>query len=50
MDKLRGELYLLYSEELLKLNLGYEINNETLKKMKNLIGEILILNAYKIWK
>lgn len=50
MDKLKGELYLLYSEELLKLNLGYELDIKVLKKMKDIIGEIIILNSYKIWK
>jgi hypothetical protein len=48
MDKLKGELYLLYSEELLKLNLGYELDIKVLKKMKDIIGEIIILNSYKI--
>ena len=34
MDKLKEQLYLLYSNELLSLNIGYELNKDTLKKFK----------------
>lgn len=44
MDKLREQLYLLYSNELLSLNIGYELNKDTLKKMMSIISLIMINN------
>lgn len=47
MDRLREQLYLLYSNELLYLNIGYEINKDTLKKMMSIIA-ILMANNLSI--
>ena len=42
VDKLKEQLYLLYSNELLSLNIGYELNKDTLKKMMSIISLIMI--------
>lgn len=44
VDKLREQLYLLYSNELLSLNIGYELNKDTLKKMMSIISLIMMNN------
>lgn len=44
VDKLKEQLYLLYSNELLSLNIGYELNKDTLKKMMSIISLIMINN------
>jgi hypothetical protein len=44
VDRLKEQLYLLYSNELLSLNIGYELNKDTLKKMMSIISLIMINN------
>lgn len=44
VDKLREQLYLLYSNELLSLNIGYELNKDTLKKMMSIISLLMMNN------
>lgn len=44
VDKLKEQLYLLYSNELLSLNIGYELNKDTLKKMMSIISLIMMNN------
>lgn len=46
MNRLYEELYLLYSNELLNLNIGYDFNKLTIQKMMNIIGDIVNLNIY----
>jgi hypothetical protein len=48
MNNLKADLYLIYSEELLRLNIGYEFNKNALKKMKDIISNIIIENIYNI--
>ena len=48
MSNLKGDLYLIYSEELLRLNIGYGFNKNALKKMKDIISNIIIENIYNI--
>lgn len=43
VDRLREELYLIYSEELLNLNIGYNINKDSLKKMMDIVSQIVAL-------
>ena len=45
VDRLHEELYLIYSEELLNLNIGYNINKDNLKKMMNIISQIMVLKT-----
>lgn len=45
VDRLHEELYLIYSEELLNLNIGYNINKDNLKKMINIISQIMVLKT-----
>lgn len=40
MDKLYETLYLLFSTELVNLNIGYPLNRNKLNKMINIIGAI----------
>jgi hypothetical protein len=42
VDKLREQLYLLYSNELLSLNIGYEINKDVIKKMMSIISQLMV--------
>lgn len=42
MDKLREQLYLLYSNELLSLNIGYEMNKDVIKKMMSIISRLMV--------
>jgi hypothetical protein len=44
VDRLKEQLYLLYSNELLSLNIGYELNKDTLKKMMSIISLIMMNN------
>lgn len=44
VDKLKEQLYLLYSNELLSLNIGYELNKDVLKKMMSIISLIMMNN------
>lgn len=44
VDRLKEQLYLLYSNELLSLNIGYELNKDTLKKMMSIISLIMTNN------
>lgn len=46
MNRLYEELYLLYSNELLNLNIGYDFDKLTIQKMMNIIGDIVNLNIY----
>lgn len=46
MNKLYEELYLLYSKELLNLNIGYDFDKLAIQKMMNIIGDIVSLNIY----
>jgi hypothetical protein len=43
VDRLHEELYLIYSEELLNLNIGYNINKDNLKKMMDIVSQIVTL-------
>lgn len=43
MDRLLQELYMLYSKELLNLNIGYSINKKVLDRMMDLICTIQYL-------
>lgn len=40
MDKLYQELYLIYSQELLNLNIGYSYDTSVLNKMMDIVGAI----------
>jgi hypothetical protein len=42
VDKLREQLYLLYSNELLSLNIGYEMNKDVIKKMMSIISRLMV--------
>lgn len=44
VDRLKEQLYLLYSNELLSLNIGYELNKDTVKKMMSIISLIMMNN------
>lgn len=43
MDSLYSTLYMLYTKELLSLNIGHPLNSENVNKMLEVIGDILIL-------
>lgn len=40
MDKLYEELYMLYSNELMNLNIGYSYNQSNLNKMMDIVSSI----------
>ena len=40
MDKLYKELYMLYSNELMNLNIGYSYNQSNLNKMMDIVSSI----------
>lgn len=40
MDKLCKELYMLYSNELMNLNIGYSYNQSNLNKMMDIVSSI----------
>lgn len=40
MDKLKQTLYLIYSKELLNLNIGHTYNKDNLRRMVDIIGTI----------
>ena len=40
MDKLDKELYMLYSNELMNLNIGYSYNQSNLNKMMDIVSSI----------
>lgn len=41
MRRLQEKLYMLYSNELLKLNIGYSINKSVMKEMMDVISCIM---------
>lgn len=41
MRRLQEKLYMLYSNELLKLNIGYSINKNVVKEMMDVISCIM---------
>jgi hypothetical protein len=43
MESKLQDLYMLYVDELLKLNLGYPMNKLTIQQMINIIGDIVII-------
>lgn len=40
MDRLYEELYMLYSKELMNLNIGYSYNENNINKMMDIVGAI----------
>lgn len=40
MDSLKQTLYILYSNELMNLNIGYTLNETVLRKMLNIISTL----------
>ena len=40
MDKLYKELYMLYANELMNLNIGYSYNQSNLNKMMDIVSSI----------
>lgn len=46
MDKLYKELYMLYSNELMNLNIGYSYNQSNLNKMMDIVSSINYMQQY----
>lgn len=47
MENKFQDLYMIYTEELLKLNLGYTIDRFGIQQMINIIGDIIIMKNNK---
>lgn len=46
MDKLYKELYMIYSKELMNLNIGYSYNQSNLNKMMDIVSSINYMQQY----
>lgn len=47
MENKFQDLYVIYTEELLKLNLGYMMDKFAIQQMINIIGDIIIMKNNK---